>query len=692
MSKRPRTDACWSLSLRGRALGGGFSSEDDSEDDVAPRGSDNHAPVSEDSRLLGELDLASRADTAAYKPNPWSIAKANATSRSLKPILSTKPQPPTYSASKAVKTTMLDLLRSNHSMKTRTPVENHLDVSDVPGLPKAPSTSSRVSTYLDSDFEAHTPSDETLVDDSNQLEALLKDGHVPQNSDKDMAPYTPDHTLTLSTTDVDFSASQLVRHDLPSKISLTHTQMAPSPTVRSSKQDLRSLLFRSHVKKPASRNDLTKPQEASSSYPEMSNTSAHFRGDLPVVAGVHAFSRIAPTRANCPSWKREWRSPELGAFPSSGSKALDPSSSPAASFIPPKHESSPIPPQYSSHNTLPMRNAVPLAHNHRVSPYASRIPDHLAFGPAQQSVVGHSGDTIPHQGCEKWEPMSTNTPLFETTSSPARLSTRTGKPTDLPLHTSGCELGSSAHPDPVYSRLTRCPSSPSYSPRTRPYSSANKPRGKRDAYNAFSSPEASWSTLPTKKRDDNGGRVRREGAVSGCFKLPTLLKPDSKKRLGQTGSSARNVTDPARGKRRVTTYLPPPLQNPTGSARRSEGHSSTTTGSDRSDDPGARLDNSPFKPFTIRRAVPPTMSLSAFKASWPGTASSASPVVCRSGLPFNEETHYDPPIHDEPPTILQFDTEGLPRRYSHVRLRAAEVRNLLHVTHRIVVDGVLAVA
>lgn len=67
----------WSFNLRSCVLG---ADEDcDSDDDLSPN------QLSTDTEFLREIDLSSRQDHAQYKPNPWSIAKVNAASRSKLP-------------------------------------------------------------------------------------------------------------------------------------------------------------------------------------------------------------------------------------------------------------------------------------------------------------------------------------------------------------------------------------------------------------------------------------------------------------------------------------------------------------------------------------------------------------------------------------------------------------------------------
>lgn len=79
----------WSRTLRGHAY---YDSDSDS-DDEPPRGIESSAcgskqqssgkqpSISEDARLIQQMDLSSRQDEAVFKANPWSIAKVNAATR-----------------------------------------------------------------------------------------------------------------------------------------------------------------------------------------------------------------------------------------------------------------------------------------------------------------------------------------------------------------------------------------------------------------------------------------------------------------------------------------------------------------------------------------------------------------------------------------------------------------------------------
>ena len=74
---RSASDSCWSFSLCDGQYDMEMSDSESDQDDLASSNAKHRA----DASLLQELDIASRQDTANYKPNPWSIAKANAASR-----------------------------------------------------------------------------------------------------------------------------------------------------------------------------------------------------------------------------------------------------------------------------------------------------------------------------------------------------------------------------------------------------------------------------------------------------------------------------------------------------------------------------------------------------------------------------------------------------------------------------------
>ncbi|KAJ8472389.1 hypothetical protein ONZ51_g8543 [Trametes cubensis] len=171
--KKPKADDCWSLSLRGHCIGDDGSS-DESDNDDAPS---QPMPASEESRLLGELDLASRADAATYKPNPWSIARANAATRTTLPstAVPVKPHRPKNANANA---SVLEMLRK----QARKPPTSECQPAGPPMIArKLPSAAVNLVPRLPqshavscSEDDAHIPSDETLVDEGYQPHVLHK--------------------------------------------------------------------------------------------------------------------------------------------------------------------------------------------------------------------------------------------------------------------------------------------------------------------------------------------------------------------------------------------------------------------------------------------------------------------------------------------------------------------------------------
>ncbi|KAJ7361542.1 hypothetical protein DFH08DRAFT_1074514 [Mycena albidolilacea] len=84
----------WSFNLRSTKTNHDSDSESDSNDD-----SNYTTTISEETRLLQDLDISHREETVVYKPNPFSLAKINAAARrshappAPAPTRSTKPAP-----------------------------------------------------------------------------------------------------------------------------------------------------------------------------------------------------------------------------------------------------------------------------------------------------------------------------------------------------------------------------------------------------------------------------------------------------------------------------------------------------------------------------------------------------------------------------------------------------------------------
>ena len=196
MVSKTSTRSDWSFSLRSRSYHlDDFSSDDDSNDDqrqpIPGKSTGEKTHPSEEARLLGEFDLASRADAASYKPNPWTIAKANAATRAPR----CSPPPPKMPSRKhsRAQLTVPDSLRMQP--------DSSLDVrmhQVEPTVDQPPTVaSSKTLNYVHSLDDPHIPSDDTLVDVApSDLQAFSK----LSDDDLTLAPSSCLLSPTLSST------------------------------------------------------------------------------------------------------------------------------------------------------------------------------------------------------------------------------------------------------------------------------------------------------------------------------------------------------------------------------------------------------------------------------------------------------------------------------------------------------------
>ncbi len=180
----------WSFSLRSNNYHYDTSGSDDADDD-----DDDQCPIpstttarkktqpSEEARLLGELDLASRTDAANYKPNPWTIAKANAAVRA--PRLSAPTKEARQKKHNSAQPTVLDLLRGQSKANPVAHTHHTQSAATDPVVPVREAASSKSlnpDRLLDDD--AHIPSDDTLVDNVSDARVFSKLG----DDDPTLAP------------------------------------------------------------------------------------------------------------------------------------------------------------------------------------------------------------------------------------------------------------------------------------------------------------------------------------------------------------------------------------------------------------------------------------------------------------------------------------------------------------------------
>ncbi|KAI0746571.1 hypothetical protein C8Q80DRAFT_780259 [Daedaleopsis nitida] len=213
---------------------------------------------------------------------------------------------------------------------------------------------------------------------------------------------------------------------------------------------------------------------------------------------------------------------------------------------------------------------------------------------------------------------------------------------------------------------------------------------KRDAYDAFGSPEANWSTVSTKKnRSALGNEIKRrthETKARSSFKLPITLGSalSVKRTTDDDGETERQSEMPA-GTRRVVTYIPPPPKHMMQDDRRLESSSRPQLSSpSRWQHQMKPKDASPppspptFRPMAVRRAANPYMSLSSYRCPTATRTSmqqfsQPAPVHIpreRSSSPTLPASSDEWDGHSD--TIIAFDTPTLARRYPVVRRGVGE--------------------
>ncbi|KAI0827019.1 hypothetical protein BC628DRAFT_1319052 [Trametes gibbosa] len=682
----PKADSCWSFSLRGRGIGDIYPSDDDSEADGKTEASSSNKPsnVSEEARLLGELDLASRTDAATFKPNPWSIAKVNAATRPPKPSR-TAPKKPALTM-KSKKATVLDLLRNQTEktrISTRAPHNTAPNIVYSPRSQNAMSSSHHPDNKLDASFEegAHIPSDETLVDVSYQPSVLCKtepdipsvtstwsipSNHVPTaHNRRSRAPtYDSARTVGSPANFVESEASTIA----------PHAPFLGSSGLRRVTDSLLSLDASPRFSEAS--NGLDVGNDVTSLASRTSDPSGRMY-ELPVFKVVWltvlyhfvttALEQVHGSNSSAvivkPSWKREWRSPDPHSHPCNAnfasSLALPTQSTYTRSVV--RGTSSPVIPDQS------MRRDISVTKT-----FEDRLP-------RLPSPSCGSGSLRPR--------LCRNTKL----STPYSV-THAGSsviPAPLKMHSSPKKFIVPSEPSRV-----RIPSLSPSPPTVRHASYTSKePPPKRNAYDAFGSPHDSWSTIPVRKARTRGkNNVRRQAIVSGKFKIPVLGTPLKKSRA-QGDPDPEINTFRVEKRPKAMSYLPPPPK-PVELNRDLAGHEPRCHASEAV--PNAASSSSGFQPLAVRRAVPPPLTLSAYKYNLSNINARSHPLGTRVGP--SQEMKTPPPSS---PTLLSpaasprrhisaytsrdqqgqemavpFSTSGVSSRYSSVRRKVTERKRL----------------
>lgn len=700
MSRRPATDSGWVFSLRQNNHYADDSSSDSDEDEEATEKSSDDKnrttaiskQVSEDARLLEQLDLGSRTDTAMYKPNPWSIAKANASARPKPALAVAKPTP--CGPKQPSHPTVVDLLRKQPKKpqaSARTPsatIRKEVTVTSAPEfssmrLPARP-PQPPASHYQ---AEANTPSDDTLVDETTADVGYLAKAEdtCSANDTLVMSPVlsargflgsrhshvfdsprkaTPSDRVSPSAMISHSPFASGTYHDthIPSSSPLhaVETRRRRHDMREVPKQDLRRLLFESSPTR-APPGQITSPHVSSSCkqspfQPGLVTSSASTpSGNLTYLrVTTTPTGQTIPTRASPQSrqstltpipkplvFKREWRSPDL-ALPG-------PRQPPSYPHPHPHSYPSPVHPSQRAYSPVPSPSPPILVR----SPISLAYTDGLHVRPSPSPSPEHS---------RTFSRSASNPP------SPLR-----GRGIDDVHRLSNANA---SRLPPTFPSPLRQPStspkkswltSPSSPPSFHGHQNGATVRGngrKRDAYEAFESPEDSWSTIPRKKgllSTANSGNGRKGDAYPSAFKLP-LLRANVQSRRGGTA--------------RVVTYVPPHPKKLRDNGRNDPGPEHRDARS------SVSSRSSSFRPLAVRRAALPQMSLSSYRCPTPphrpverysrhlSTEHTQRAQASRSGSPPNTD-EWDEYSSD---TLVGIDTPTLARRYPAVRRGVEEVR------------------
>nr|VWP01880.1 Oligopeptide transporter OPT-like protein [Ganoderma boninense] len=638
----------WSLSLRSNNYHyDNSSSDDDSDDDLrGPPPSDTtggkKAHPSEEARLMGELDLASRTDAASYKPNPWTIAKANAAVRAPQlPAVTKDARRRTSKKRSNTQTTVLDLLRMQPKVNTIVnahQVQSSLKDSAGP-VQEATSRTSLSPDHLLQD-DAHISSDDTLVDSVSDLGVSTKlSGHSSTlaSSLSGLSPgrTTPRQAAILVPQVLRSHPTSSPRSSSP--INLSAGAPPPSFNTFSAGQELRAFLFHSALSSgpPSKGPSISQPAPAFAPFSKAALESS-FPGKWHLLPQLLQLVSLL-------------LSPEFVVAPSVGQR----SSSTIRSRSPPplfSGELGDFPRQPSYHPT----SGSPPISARAYSPPTWDLAPHPASSPLRNN--GEPQQLQGQRAMLNRFAFQSNSPLPPALVEPLT----TIQPSSSPsLHHSKVPSRLSSNTGLQASRLSTIGIAQGAPPRKVP---------RHDAYKAFSSPDSSWSTIALEKNRKQQGSYRTKPVTTTNFKLRLQpARPTSESRKGR-GDAASETADT---KPRIVTYLPPP---PRRLAREPEidigreprlcldNYSGSTTSPHNQDPQSPTV----FHPMSIHRAVAPHMSLSAYRAPTPAPSSGRRVSECPS--PHRE------PAHDvTSDATLTFDQSGLPQRYAAARRGIAKV-------------------
>ncbi|KAK7064067.1 hypothetical protein R3P38DRAFT_3339462, partial [Favolaschia claudopus] len=484
----------WSFNLR--SIQANHDSDSDSDDE-------NNAPnnsISEETRLLQDLDISTREESVVYKPNPFSIARINAAARGNQPPKNSVAKHFNKPNDKPLAGAIVDSFKKAEQKKR----------SSHPTSTKKPLAPSAV-THTTPPLTSKAPTDHSK---SVAARAAPRPNSRPDES-HDCGPTAPDIASETIASITAAPAHLHVPTPLPSPpppaVVLKQSMRPPSV---SSRPDFSTLTVPSGT--IVTTNALKAPAHLSTS----SHPAKKFRPPAPI-----SFSSPAKNSTPFASRKPVFLSSPLRPAPISALPVPD-STLAARPKQFPNYSSihAPIVPHVSpflsSNPPVHMTNisGTSTAGSHRISrhPRTSHprqlSPDTNQFGVETHRRSKMLRDTPP----ERHSNLPPSSPIQSPSPSPPRRSTRIA---ERPPHTSHIPIK----------------------------------RTHADAYDCIPpDSDEEWSTLPARKRTKGLELDKPKHGIktSGTFRLPGIASRTKGKLSGMSANSDR----------RVVTFLPPPLK------------------------------------------------------------------------------------------------------------------------------------
>ncbi|TDL24578.1 hypothetical protein BD410DRAFT_896770 [Rickenella mellea] len=560
LSKTP-ADTQWSFNLRC-----GDYDDSESDDDTDPPSTTSE---SSDARLIKELDFGSREDTAVFKANPWSIARVNAASR---PQNVSGPQ---YGQQGQVQTTQ------KNGAKLRGPIVDGFEKQAATAKPRVRSSSTNLPTPKGSSPILGTVGRSPILEGQNVLQRApplfanmiattrgsSQTSHLYPNTYKKNSNY-PKHSAIPQ----DFSSP--IRQDVtrtPICASVGHC----TPTTTTDHQNLSQA-------SPNSGRDLT-PQVSATyripaspwsqttspatslndSYPK-SNVSSTFSTKAklniiptmpevspPVVSHSSPVTRFPSTRLFSPSTSQVKYQPTT----------LTPKSSPLLGDVRPNTLQSNLRNSpFHGNLTLgsPLRSVddpnFGMRGGHDPPRYPTEYPKWLMHSlPQKTDDRGEiQNGKIIYDLITEDSPIRELTPVDRVSNLPDTDNDTSDRLRAEAFNVNAC----TSTPNSLHRATSHYPS-PQYPKMGPGVPLISKP--KRDAYDAFTSDDDTWSTLPSRKKQKSGN-ANNGIKQSGRFRIPLAIPRNTQR----TETESKNGAV----KKRVISYNPPPLDQSSTDATR----------------------------------------------------------------------------------------------------------------------------